>query len=181
MVRTGLLVAARDFLQRAAFDGDEARAEALDAGIILVAGRLVDRALAAEFGFHRQDRGAVGLHAAVAAAFAHRLVDEQALRGLADTRLSCGGGAFRRRRSGRRSAPTRPGHSRSSRCTASMSLRSLQGDHRRQLRAVLRSATGPRSPARCACTPSAAICCAIMGTEICPSTGWPPVMATASL
>ena len=58
--------------QRAALHGDEARAEALDAGVILVAGRLVDRALAAELGFHRQHRQAVRLHAAVAAAFAHR-------------------------------------------------------------------------------------------------------------
>ena len=36
--------------QPAAMDGDEARAEALEAGEVLVAGRLVDRALAAELG-----------------------------------------------------------------------------------------------------------------------------------
>ena len=46
-------------LQRAALDRDEARAEALDAGVILVAARLVDRALAAEFGLDRHDRQAV--------------------------------------------------------------------------------------------------------------------------
>src|SRR4029434_3390100 len=42
---------------------------------------LVDRALAAEFGFYRCDRHAVRFHAAVAAAFADELVDEDALRG----------------------------------------------------------------------------------------------------
>jgi hypothetical protein len=31
------------------------------------------------------------------------------------------------------------------------------------------------------CTPSARICCAICGTVRVPSTGWPPVIATASL
>src|SRR5258708_22142575 len=59
--------------------GDEARAEAVDAGIILVAGRLVDRPLAAELGLDRHDREAIGLRRAIAAALAHRLVDEDAL------------------------------------------------------------------------------------------------------
>src|SRR5690606_2141825 len=57
----------------------EARAEALHAGIVLVAGVLVDAALAAELGFHRLHRQAVALHRAVAAAFAHQLVDDDAL------------------------------------------------------------------------------------------------------
>src|SRR5262245_53005480 len=47
------------------FDGDEARAEALDAGIILVAGRLVDLPLAAEDGLDRRDGDAVGLDTAI--------------------------------------------------------------------------------------------------------------------
>jgi hypothetical protein len=47
--------------QPAALDGDEARAEAVHAGVVLVAGRLVDGALAPELGFHRQDGHAVGL------------------------------------------------------------------------------------------------------------------------
>ena len=68
-------------LRCAAYYGDKARTKAFHARIILVAGRLVDRALAAEFGFDRQDRGAIGLHAAVAAAFADRFVDEHALGG----------------------------------------------------------------------------------------------------
>ncbi len=65
--------------QPAAMHGDETRAEALDAGEILVAGVLVDLALAAQFGFQRQHRQAVGLLTAVAATLAHRRVDEGAL------------------------------------------------------------------------------------------------------
>src|SRR4030095_6455137 len=66
--------------QAAADDGDEARAKAVDTGEILVARALVDRALAAEFRLHGGDRHAVRFHAAVAAAFADELVDEDALR-----------------------------------------------------------------------------------------------------
>src|SRR3546814_2185487 len=64
--------------QAAAVHGDEAGAEAVHAGEVLVAGRLVDGALAAELGFHRHHRDAVGLHRAVAAALADQLVDEDA-------------------------------------------------------------------------------------------------------
>ena len=42
--------------QRAALDRDKARAEAIDAGEILVAIRLIDGAFAAEFGFERHHR-----------------------------------------------------------------------------------------------------------------------------
>src|SRR6185436_18409200 len=69
-------------LQLAAFDSHEARAEALQAGVVLVAGVLVDAALAAELGLHRFHAQAVALHAAVAAAFAHQLVDHQAPGGI---------------------------------------------------------------------------------------------------
>src|SRR3546814_13825668 len=62
----------------AAVHGDEAGAEAVHAGEVLVAGRLVDGALAAELGFHRHHGDAVGLHRAVAAALADQLVDEDA-------------------------------------------------------------------------------------------------------
>ena len=61
-----------------ALDQHEARAEALDAGEILVAGGLVDRPLASEFGLQRHDREAVRLHAAIAAALAHVRVDDDA-------------------------------------------------------------------------------------------------------
>ena len=57
---------------------DKTWAEALLAGIVLVASRLVDRPFAAEFGFHRHHREAVGLYPAIAAAFAHGLVDVEA-------------------------------------------------------------------------------------------------------
>src|ERR1700745_939100 len=59
--------------------GDKARAEALDAGIVLVAVRLVDLALAAEFGVERLHRNAVRGLRAVAAAFAAEVGDEDAL------------------------------------------------------------------------------------------------------
>ena len=65
--------------QAAALDGDEARAEALEAGEVLVAGRLVDRPLAAELGLDRHHRQAVRLRPAIAAALAHRLVDHHPL------------------------------------------------------------------------------------------------------
>ena len=62
----------------AAVDGDEGWAEALHAGIVLVAGGLIDDALAAELGLQRLDRDAVRLHRAVPAAFADGRVDEHA-------------------------------------------------------------------------------------------------------
>src|SRR5215203_5459132 len=66
-------------LQLRAVHGDERRAETLHAGEVLVAGRLVDGALAAKLGFERLHRDAVGLYATVAAALAHELVDDDAL------------------------------------------------------------------------------------------------------
>src|SRR5690606_19044708 len=65
--------------QAATVHGDEAGAEALHAGIILVATRLVDLALAPVLGFPGQYRHAKRLLAAVAAAFADQRVDEDAL------------------------------------------------------------------------------------------------------
>ncbi len=58
---------------------DEARTEALDAGVVLVACVLVNLALAAQLGFLRQHRQAVGLLAAVTATLAHGGIDEHAL------------------------------------------------------------------------------------------------------
>ena len=75
--RVGLVL--RLLLQRAAFDRHEARAKALQAAHVLVAAALVDGALAAELGLQWLDRQAIALHAAVAAAFAHQLVDDHAL------------------------------------------------------------------------------------------------------
>src|SRR5207248_3806972 len=64
--------------QRAALDGDKARAEPFQAGVILVAARLVDRPLPAEFGFDRHHRKAVRRGRAIAAAFADQIVDHDA-------------------------------------------------------------------------------------------------------
>src|SRR5260370_19368587 len=61
-------------------DRDKTRAKSLDAGIVLVAVRLVDLALTAEFGFERLDGNTIGGLRAIAAAFAHQIVDEDALR-----------------------------------------------------------------------------------------------------
>ena len=68
--------------QRPAFDGHERRTETLHARVVLVARRLVDRPLAAELRLHRRDRHAVRLHAAIAAAFAHQVVDDDAPGGI---------------------------------------------------------------------------------------------------
>ena len=65
-------------LARYQFDGHERRAIAVHAGVIGVAGRLVDLRLAAVLGVHGLDREAVRLHTAVTAAFAHCLVDDDA-------------------------------------------------------------------------------------------------------
>ena len=70
------------FAQAAAFDRDEARAEAFDARVILVAGRLVDGALASEFSFDRRHGDAIRFHSAIAATFANQLVDDHALGGI---------------------------------------------------------------------------------------------------
>ena len=80
----GKLLALEAADQLAAFDGDEARAETLEAGIVLVAGRLIDLPLAAEGRLDRRDGDAVRLDAAIAAAFADELVDEDALVGIGE-------------------------------------------------------------------------------------------------
>ena len=56
--------------------GDERGAEALEAGEVLVAAGLVDPPLAPQLGLDRLHRDAVRLHAAVAAALADQLVDD---------------------------------------------------------------------------------------------------------
>src|SRR3984885_9473422 len=57
---------------------NEARTEALDAGEILVAARLVDAPLAPEFRFQGLDRHAIGDASAISAAFADLRIDEGA-------------------------------------------------------------------------------------------------------
>ena len=70
----------RTFAQLTAVDRDEGRTKAFDTGIVLVAGRLVDGALAPEFGLQRLHRNAVRLHRAIATAFADRGIDEHTAR-----------------------------------------------------------------------------------------------------
>src|SRR6185437_8484746 len=62
----------------AAVDSNKRRAKTLQARIVLVAGRLVDGALAPHLGLQGLDRDAIGLHRAVAAAFADGRVDHDA-------------------------------------------------------------------------------------------------------
>src|SRR6185312_5566578 len=66
--------------ESAALDRHEARTKALEARKVLVAGRLVDRALAPKLGFERLHREAIGLNRTVAATFAHPVVDDHAPR-----------------------------------------------------------------------------------------------------
>src|SRR6185437_15587519 len=64
--------------QAAALDRDKARTEAVEAGEILVAARLVYGPLAAELGLDRDHRDAVRRNRAIAAAFADEVVDDDA-------------------------------------------------------------------------------------------------------
>src|SRR3954469_18205816 len=57
----------------AAVHGDKTRAEALETGKILVAARLVDRTLAAEFGLDRHDRQTVRGRRTIAAPLANQI------------------------------------------------------------------------------------------------------------
>jgi hypothetical protein len=146
----------------------------------LLQARLVDLALAAELGLERQDRDAVRLHAAIAAALADG--------GLMNTRgrgregRACGGGASRRRRSGRRSSPRRPPTSASSRWTRIELVAREDGDvaagGRIDRSSSFSSVTTPttRFAPRMARS-SRAICGGGQPAVV----GWPPVMATASL
>src|ERR1700683_3754209 len=71
-----------DLLWPGAMYGDERRAEAVGAGEILVAARLVDDPLAAKLRLQRLHRHAIGFDAAVAATLADEFVDEDALVGI---------------------------------------------------------------------------------------------------
>ena len=62
-----------------ALNGNEARTEPVDARVILVARGLIDRPLAAKLRLDRRDRYAIRLDAAIAAALAHEVIDDDAL------------------------------------------------------------------------------------------------------
>ena len=68
----------RRFLRLRALQSHERRAEPLQTGKVLVAGRLVDGPLAAQFGINGHDAHTIRLHPAIAAAFADVGVDEHA-------------------------------------------------------------------------------------------------------
>ena len=63
-------------------NGYEARTKPTQARIILIAGRLVDSALAAEFCFDRNDRQAIRFDRAVATTFANQVVDDDKTTGI---------------------------------------------------------------------------------------------------
>src|SRR6516225_8940060 len=58
---------------------DKARAEPFDAGIVLVAARLIDCTLAPELRFDRHHRNAIRSFRAVAAALANQVIDKDPL------------------------------------------------------------------------------------------------------
>src|SRR5262249_46588870 len=71
-------------LELGAVHGHEGRPEALHAGKVLVAIRLIDGALAAPFGLERLHRHAIRLDPAIAAAFADEFVDDHPLVGIGE-------------------------------------------------------------------------------------------------
>jgi hypothetical protein len=118
---------------------------------------------------------------AVAAALADRSLMNTRCGGLGPARPSCGAGAFRRRRSARRSAPSRPGTSRSS---------ALHGVEFARSWKVVPAGTGPAGrrslsissdTTTTASRPRFDLAGNLRPREVWPSTGWPPVIATASL
>ena len=64
------------FAQLATFNRDKAGAKAFDTTLVFVTGALVDGALATKISFKRLHTQAIALGAAVAAALAHRLIDD---------------------------------------------------------------------------------------------------------
>ena len=74
----GLQIRPLRFSQDTAFNRHEARAEALNAGNILIAGGLVDAPFGAEFSIKRHHGYAIRFHGAIAAPFAYLLVDHGA-------------------------------------------------------------------------------------------------------
>ena len=170
-------------LQLAAFDRDEARAEALQARVVLVAGVLVDAALAAELGLDRLDRQAVALHRAVAAAFADQLVDDDAL-GRVFHRAALAAAALL----GRAGLVVDDDGAAGDLAQLALDVVELvavvHGDARREPGARSSCSSyfsGSSVTTTILAAPSASSSRVISGTFIVPSTGWPPVIATASL
>ena len=159
--------------------GDKARAKALDAGKVLVAVRLVDLALAAELGFQRLHRDAVGGLRAIAAAFADELVDEGALGGIGIEPALAAAALFR-------GAGLVVDQDRETLDVAQLALHGIElaavvdGRALREVVAVGILCRIVRDD-REALDALGQTWCAICATLKAPSAGWPPVIATASL
>ena len=163
-----------------ALQGDEGGAEAVHAGKVLVAGALVDAALAAEGGLDRLDGEAVRGAGAVAAILADAGVDDGAARRLGgEVALALAaalGGAFlvvdQDRDAGR---------------LAELALHRIQfgavvvGDALRHAAGRRGGGRGRRRRGRCRPRPRRPSARRSAGTPISPSGVWPPVMATAPL
>lgn len=166
------------FARLAAHDRDEAGAESLHARIVLVAAGLVDGALTAVRGLQRHYRQAIRLHAAIAAALADGAVDQQAARRIRELVLLAAPALLGR------AGLVVDQHGDAGR-GAQLAL------HRVQVAAVVHLDAGAQGDAAVfsgssvvttmRATFSPRSCWQICGTDIGPSTGWPPVMATASL
>ena len=127
-------------------DGGERRAVALQARQVEVAARLVDARLAPVRRVDRLHRQAVALVAAVAAALAHPLVDDDAEARAWRACPGCGRGASRPRTRWSWSSTVTPGHLRRARPGVSIS-------RVRSRTSTRRSASGPKS----ACVPLAGL------------------------
>ena len=165
--------------QLGAMHRDERRAEALDAGKVLVAARLIDGALAAPLGLERLHRHAIRFDAAIAAAFADQFVDDDALVGIGKSMPLAAPALF-------------------GRAGLIVDQHRDAGDgrelllHRDQIVAVMDGQPGGQAvplgylsgssvTTTTRLAPSAATWRATCGTVRPPSLAWPPVIATASL
>ena len=168
------------FFDLGAMHRHEGRAEAVHAGEVLVAVRLVDLALAAELGLDRLHGDAVRLHRAIAAGLADEIVDDDALVRIRELAALAAAALLRRaglvvdhhrhagdfRELGAARHRARRGDGSSCRTASGSPSGYLSGS---SVTSAMRS------------TPSSRTCRAIMSTVSPPSCGCPPVMATASL
>ena len=156
------------------------RAEALEAGEILVAARLVDDALAAELGFERLQRDAVRDLAAIAATLADKIVDEDALVGIGELAALAAAALLR-------GAGLIVDEDRRARDHGELALHGVEFVAQPDLDVRAANSRAPDISAGSSVTttilwaPSAATWRTILSTVRPPSSCWPPVIATASL
>ena len=87
ILKAGMALAGLGLAQSSPMDGDKAGAEAVDTGVVLVTGGLVDLPLAAKGGFLGDDRQTVGFDRAVPTTLTDGFVDKYPLRGVGDDLL----------------------------------------------------------------------------------------------